>query len=505
MLLLLSTSSLAVCSFLLALLLTPVLRDLALRGGWVDKPDNHRKLHERPIPRIGGIAIVLAYAGSFTVLLMLNLRGSSAVQNALPLVLKLLPGVVVVFATGLLDDLIGLKPWQKLVGVTFAAGLACLSDIQIRGIAYHPIHLYVGVPLTMIWLVGCANAFNLIDGVDGVATGLGLLATVTTLAAAVWHGDAGLVIATIPLAGALLGFLRYNFNPASVFLGDCGSLSVGFVLGCCAVIWSHKSATLLGMTAPLMALSIPLLDMSLSILRRLVLLRPIFSPDRGHIHHRLLDRGLTPRRVALLLYGASALGACFALLQSTIPNAALPVTILFGAVVWVGIQFLRYYEFGVVARFWRENNVRSMVKFHCSMHGYEESVRRAVTVEQCWRAIRTLGSDFGFSHVALRFAGRSYQEDLEEVTHQHWILQVPLSTSEYVRFTCRSELANAPLVIAPLADLLLRTLSEKSVELNRKRKPSPHRPVATGGFMWANPPVIETCPTVEQVHERNTA
>lgn len=480
--LLLSTSTLAVCAFALALLLTPLLRDLALRRGWVDEPDNHRKLHNSPIPRIGGIPILLAYAGSFCVLLLPGIPLSADVLNALPLVLKLLPAVAVVFATGLLDDLIGLKPWQKLLGITIAAALACLCDIQIRGIGYHPLHPYLGVPLTIVWLVGCANAFNLIDGVDGVATGLGLLATITTLGAALWHGDTGLVIATAPLAGALLGFLRFNFNPASVFLGDCGSLSVGFVLGCCAVIWSHKAVTLLGMTAPLMALSIPLLDMSLSIVRRFLLLRPIFSPDRGHIHHRLLDRGLTPRQVTLLLYAASGLAACFALLQSTVANAGLPVMSLFCAAVWLGIQFLRYYEFGVVTRFWRENNVKSVVKFHCAMHGYEESVRDAVTVEQCWRAIRTLGREFGFSHVALRMAGRSYQEELE-IVNRYWILQIPLSDSEYVRFMCKFELANAPLIIAPLADLLVKTLSVKSAELNRKPKPSPQMSMTAAGFM----------------------
>src|SRR4051794_31412960 len=236
--LLLSTSSLAVSAFALALLLTPVLRDVALRLGWVDEPDNQRKLHKQPIPRIGGIAIVLAYLGAFGVLLVPSLERSADIIHALPMVLKLLPAAAVVFATGLLDDLIGLKAWQKLVGVVSAASLACLSDVQIHGIAYHNISPYIGVPLTILWLVGCSNAFNLIDGVDGVATGLGLLATVTTLGAGLVHGDAGLVIAMAPLAGALLGFLRFNFNPASVFLGDCGSLTVGFMLGCCAVIWS---------------------------------------------------------------------------------------------------------------------------------------------------------------------------------------------------------------------------------------------------------------------------
>src|SRR5258707_5829576 len=136
------------------------------------------------------------------------------------------------------------------------------------------------LPLTIVWLVVCANAFNLIDGVDGLATGLGLFATVTTLIIALLQGNLALAVATAPLVGALLGFLRYNFNPASIFLGDSGSLLVGFLLGCFGVIWSQKSATILGMTAPLMALSIPLVDLCLSIVRRFLRRQPILRCDR---------------------------------------------------------------------------------------------------------------------------------------------------------------------------------------------------------------------------------
>jgi len=140
--------------------------------------------------------------------------------------------------------------------------------------------------------VACVNAFNLIDGLDGLAAGLGLFATLTTFAAALLQQNFELAIATVPLSGALLGFLRYNFSPATIFLGDCGSQTVGFLLGCYGVLWSQKATTLLGMTAPVMALSIPLLDTALSVARRLLGGRPIFRADRGHIHHRPWIAGL---------------------------------------------------------------------------------------------------------------------------------------------------------------------------------------------------------------------
>src|SRR6185437_1950960 len=137
----------------------------------------------------------------------------------------------------LLDDLISLQPWVKLSGEIFAALLAYFGGIQIHDFLWYAIPSYVGLPLTIAWLVGCTNAFNLIDGLDGLATGIGLVATLTTLIAGLLQGDAGLVTATAPLAGALLGFLIFNFNPASIFLGDGGSLWVGFMLACCGVIW----------------------------------------------------------------------------------------------------------------------------------------------------------------------------------------------------------------------------------------------------------------------------
>ena len=149
-----------------------------------------------------------------------------------------------------------------------AAGAAYWAGIHIQGFAGYGTGAWWNLPVTIIWLVACTNAINLIDGVDGLATGIGLFATCTTLIAALLQHNTALAIATVPLAGCLLGFIRYNFNPATIFLGDCGSLFIGFLLGCYAVVWSQKAATILGMTAPLMALSIPLLDMTVAIARR---------------------------------------------------------------------------------------------------------------------------------------------------------------------------------------------------------------------------------------------
>lgn len=283
---------LTVTAFIFCLILTPLVRRLSQRIGALDLPNATRKLHASPIPRTGGIAIAGAYLFALALLAFAPLKGATKID--VPLILALVPAAGVVFATGLLDDFMGLNAWQKLFGQVCAAGLAYWGGVHVVGFGGFHAGGWWSLPLTVFWLVACANAFNLIDGVDGLATGIGLFATFTTLAAAVLQNNVGLAMAMAPLLGALLAFLRYNFNPASIFLGDCGSLTIGFLLGCAGAMWSQKSATILGMTAPLLALAVPLLDTTIAIVRRFLRHQPIFGADRGHVHHKLLDRGFRP-------------------------------------------------------------------------------------------------------------------------------------------------------------------------------------------------------------------
>ena len=334
-------------AFIISLVLTPICRDIFRSYGVVDQPDGARKVHRYPIPRVGGLAIAISYLVAY---LLVRPEEGSPLAQQLSLVWKLLPGAALAFAIGLLDDLFDLRAWIKLVGQLAAAGLACVGGVRILSIAGAPTDAWWNVPLTILWLLACMNAFNLVDGLDGLAAGVGLFATLTVFAAAMMQHNMVLAVATFPLAGALLAFLCYNFNPATIFLGDSGSLLIGFLLGCYAAIWSNKSATLLGMTAPLMALSIPLLDVALAIVRRFLRRQPIFAADRGHIHHRLLDRGLTPRRVVLVLYGLCGLAAAFSLLQGVVHSFAGALILLFGVFVLLGIQYLGYAEFDLAGR-----------------------------------------------------------------------------------------------------------------------------------------------------------
>ncbi len=448
---------------------TPVWRRVAWRLGWVDVPDCGRKIHRTPVARVGGIPLCLSYIAAFFVLLLF-VRTGTEVREALPLAGGVLGASLIVFGTGLLDDIAGLGPWTKLAAEFVAAFVAWWCGIHVgfaQGIAW------LNFPLTLVWLVGCTNALNLIDGLDGLAGGIALLAASATLAAAVLSGNTPLALAAAPLAGVLLGFLIFNFDPASIFLGDSGSLWVGFLLACFAALWSSEFDGILGMSAPFMTLAVPLFDTALAVVRRLLRSKPIFLADSGHIHHRLLRSGLTARRAVLVLYGVSALAACFALLQSVAPDRLrLPVLILFCGAAWLGTWRVAYPELRVLTRLALGADVRELVRAQLRLRAFEESVAGARTVDDCWLALRDTAREFGFSSIRLALSGQSYSEHLGNGHGGEWTLYVPLSDSEYVHLT---HAFNDPAqsIVGPFTDLLYRALH--------------NRPLRTGTYQGANP------------------
>ena len=416
--------ALGALSLILCLLLTPLCRDAALSLNLVDVPDAVRKRHGRPIPRIGGIAIILSYTGALALMLALSpLRATISIQHK-DLLWSLMPAVAVIFLTGLIDDLFTLKPLQKLGGQIVAAALAVHGGARITLLDGHPHTAWITIPLSICWLLACTNAFNLIDGLDGLASGVGLFATLTTLLAAILQGNMGLAMATVPLAGCLLGFLRYNFNPASVFLGDCGSLSIGFLLGCFGVIWSQKSATFLGMLAPAMALALPLFDVLLSIGRRFLRDKPIFQPDAGHIHHRLLGLGFHPRTVAIILYAACGIAAILSLLQSSFGyHLGGVVVILFCLLAFVGIKRLGYIEFKAAKRV-LSGSVLGLVRQEVYLAHLREELLKIDNSTDFWSKLRDACKELEFTSVRLTLDGQVYEETLEAIPGPGWQLSM---------------------------------------------------------------------------------
>ena len=281
------------------------------------------------------------------------------------------------FLVGFLDDILQMRPSRKLVGQLIAAVLAVALGVRLQIPHLSPALCAV---LSVAWLICCTNAVNLIDGMDGLATGVSLLASITVLGIAMIYGHFGLALVTAPLVGALLAFLRYNFSPASVFLGDCGSLTIGFLLGCFGLVWSQHAQSVLGLTAPLMALALPLTDVGLAIGRRFLRKVPIFQGDSSHIHHRVLALGFSTRNTALILYGACCAFASLAVLAS-VSNKALPFLVLLLILIVFGISRLGYPEFIAVARqAWAIRSIGS-------------AIRGTICVEDFYQALAFSGFD----------------------------------------------------------------------------------------------------------------
>jgi UDP-GlcNAc:undecaprenyl-phosphate/decaprenyl-phosphate GlcNAc-1-phosphate transferase len=370
-------------AFGISVILTPILRDVFRSYNVVDRPGK-RRIHVHPIPRIGGIPIALAYAFA-----IYSLNGEGIGLGA-PM-MKLLPGATVVFLTGLIDDFFDLKPLVKLAGQLLAAGLVFWSGLSVGtlGNGDAPLPLWINLPLTIFWLLLTTNALNLIDGLDGLCAGIGLVATMAMFAAAIIYGNQPLAYATLPLACALVGFLVYNINPATVFLGDSGALLIGFLMGCYGMIWTSKTSTLLSLLVPLMALSVPLVDVSVAVFRRMLRRQPIFGADKAHIHHRLLDRGLTPKRAVLVLYLFAALASGLALMLiapqlARYRNLAL---VLLVVAIWLGLRELKYKEFNFFGQMLFGGEFQGKLQDKLRLDHLTAALAASTTDEGWWMAL----------------------------------------------------------------------------------------------------------------------
>lgn len=376
---------------LLSLFLTPVVRDVFRSYNLVDRP-GFRKVHRYPVPRVGGIAIAIAYA-----IALLSTPDPPDWPRHESAVWKLLPGAALIFFTGLLDDFKNLRPTVKLLFQIVGACLVFWNGIRIETIGDVQLPVLLSFPLTLFWLLLSTNALNLIDGLDGLCTGVGLMATLSLFAAAILHGHMSLAFVTLPLAGALLGFLCYNFNPATVFLGDSGSLLIGFLLGCYGMIWTQKAATAVGIMVPLLSLSVPILDVSLSVLRRFLSNRPIFGADRGHIHHRLLDQGLSTRQAVMVLYLGATLAAAAAVVisaqTSRYTNLAL---VVFALLIWSAIQKLKYSEFQLAGRFLLQGQLRQTLDGQMRQESLFAALEGASDRDSWWSHLVAAGAEQGW-------------------------------------------------------------------------------------------------------------
>ena len=415
-------------SLALSFVATRQVRDLATRRGWVSVPRDTRHIHQTPLPRLGGVAIFLAFSVSLTVWLVLSkVFPQLAVGVAPNTLLRIYFPACLIFCLGIYDDLRGAGPYLKFVVQAIAAVMLFLGGMRVLDLPLifsHSLPWFVGLPLTVLWVVAVTNAFNLIDGLDGLAAGSALFSTmvffVVSLVVHSWLGS----LMSVILAGAILGFLRFNFNPATIFLGDSGSLFIGFLLSALALAGAQKAPTFVAVAIPVVSFGLPILETLLSILRRLISGRPIFTADSEHIHHKLLQMGFSHRQVVIVLYAVSAIFAMLSLFLLWPTGSTLGLVLaVVGTGIWLGVQHLNYLEFGELRRVaQRTIDQRQIVINNLSVRRAVAELRVAVDFDQ----VRTIliaafrSNDFDAFEVHLKSLPGDRPLASDNNRHFHW-------------------------------------------------------------------------------------
>ena len=303
------------------------------------------------IPRLGGLAVFAAILFSLGAAgLMRNMVADRLLQVGMPGV-ALAAGCLTVFLIGLYDDLKGARPWHKLFVQTAAALALYACGFRIDSLSnpftHTPLALgWLGLPLTVLWLAAISNAFNLIDGLDGLAAGVGLFAGVSLFLLAAMRSDVFVAAVSAAIAGSLLGFLPHNFHPARIYLGDSGSLTAGLALAALSIVSEQKGPVMVTMAIPLLIFGLPLLEVAVTTIRRLLSGHPLFGRDEDHLHHRLLKAGLAKRLAVFVLYALAALFALSSILLVNYSGSVAPlIAVLCGLFAWIVVSQMRYPEF----------------------------------------------------------------------------------------------------------------------------------------------------------------
>jgi UDP-GlcNAc:undecaprenyl-phosphate GlcNAc-1-phosphate transferase len=349
----------AVATFVVALvltaLLTPVARRVALAAGAIDEP-GARRVHARHVPRLGGLAIVLGFFLPLLGLLALGAPAGRALFSATPAMRGFALGALLLVSVGLVDDIRGVGAKYKLIVQVAAATAAFSHGMRIEAVDLPWVGVlqlgWLAFPATVAWFVGIVNAVNLVDGLDGLAAGVVFFACLTNFVIASLGGNIPILFFTASLGGATVGFLFYNFNPARIFMGDTGSMFLGFALASGSLLGAgnQKTPTLVAIIVPILALGLPITDMLLTIARRFFAHRSIFVADREHIHHRLLDMGLTHRRAVLSLYVMSIGFTVLALVVYLGRSWQVGVSLFALSALLVGVvRFMGYFNSSLAA------------------------------------------------------------------------------------------------------------------------------------------------------------
>lgn len=387
--------------FLLAaggsLLFTPLVRRLCVYMGWLDEARDDRRVHKKPVPRLGGVAIFGALVVSLGFLPFIENLLTQGLRDSWPRVWTIIAPAVIIFICGVYDDLSGVNAKFKFLAQIFAGSLFFVLGGHIDGLAL-PFFGVVSFPLpiaflvTVFWIVAITNAFNLLDGLDGLASGAALFASLVLLVVSYQMGQPLVPVFSLALCGALAGFLRYNFNPASIFLGDSGSLLLGFLLSALAVQGAQKVSTAVAITIPLVAFGLPIFDTGFALVRRFISGKPLFEGDKEHFHHKLLERGWSQKQVVLALYGVCAVLGLASLLFSGNSHMNGFFLAVVGLVVIMAVSRLRYHELDEVQAGVRRNSLerRERVANNICVRRASQQMTRAEKLDDICLALEAM-------------------------------------------------------------------------------------------------------------------
>lgn len=443
-------------ALVLALVLTPAVIRLSRHWKLYD-PHNWRKVHDRPVSRTGGVAIVLSMLTVGVAVMLLDPGRVFSEPTSQFTPADLTGKLIVLFATsffiflvGVIDDVRDVRAVVKLL-----AQIAAACVVRAYGIGIHDIGLFgvnfswLGWPITIIWIVGITNAVNLIDGLDGLSAGICAATCAVIAAFAIFTGQQAMAILMLILLGSLAGFLVFNFNPAKIFMGDSGSMFLGFFLATASMVSQTKVATVMGLLLPTLALGLPIFDMLLTVLRRMLARQSIFAPDSGHVHHRLLDRGLKHHHVVILLYLVTLLVAGAGLLMMVFRGGG--EVLIFVIALLVLLTVFRIAGVLQFRRMWeqvRDNLVRGQTIRRERRHyqAIRDQFRSAKTYATWWRAARRMARRMQFEEITVQF-----QDD---------------ATGQLVEKTYRNEAANdAPAMRMTIPIVACETTRLRQVEI----------------------------------------
>jgi UDP-GlcNAc:undecaprenyl-phosphate GlcNAc-1-phosphate transferase len=423
-----SIYSLFVLGAILTCILTPIIRHLALLKGFVDCPQRARKVHHQATPRLGGAAILCSFlivvivAGSAVPQLREMLWGNN------PVIGSIILGSLGIFIIGFLDDLSRLAPKTKLFGEFVIAGLVVwganlsFTSVQFLGLGSITFPESVGFVLSCLWIVGMANAINLIDGLDGLASGITLAGLVAIVVVGYLGGITSVTWMSTLLIGCLLGFLVYNSRPASIFLGDCGSLTLGYMAGCLTLLASFREAEILDGIFPVLAFALPILDCIFAIFRRTMRGRSPFSPDMEHFHHRLMAKGLSHGKAVLAMWVMAFSCSLVAIAAAFGKGDQLfAVFVFFGLGGFILLRYLGYFRF----EFFGEglstlmDDRKSTKSLEQSVKEAEQIVMQAETLEDLEDSLAKAaeGMQFYEAKISFYYSGERLGSSLENEQH----------------------------------------------------------------------------------------